>query len=398
MKITMTEDNYYRSYTAGQYAELKKEQAELEQNTNWETDVENLSIVPMATPLDVQLRMQDPSNQIPYDILSDTAENTGIMLAYNGKESCLRDCAIPSLLTTAGISGAGISRVEKEKLAEGISAFLTGSRAKSQVLTRCGKVSAIVSNQYQYMKGTELLTIAEGLEITFGTPVFRNGSISHAQTTAEWEFPDSADEITLAYNNALQLYGRSNNDKLMPVVQLRTSDTSSEAAKLITFLKHGSNMLLPLGGCSVTHIPPLEFDGEGHRITCLQKFSQESETLFAKLAEDISTLIPKMLSTHIEHPGNTFVALCKYAIIPQKWGGCLEEEIRNDFPDGSDCTFLDIYEKMTETTSLALADHSPESKRILDLEEGISKVARNHAVWKKYDLPGSVSWSAIKTY
>ena len=136
----------------------------------------------------------------------------------------------------------------------------------------------------------------------------------------------------------------------------------------------------------------------GVRLTPMEKFREETQTLFSKMEYDIADLIPKMLATSINHPGNTFVGLCKYAGIPQKWGGLIEEDIRADWPDMSGCTFLDIYEELTRSTALAIRDGlEPHSKRILTLEEGIAKVAKNRSSWKKYDLAGTVVWSVAKS-
>lgn len=260
-------------------------------------------------------------------------------------------------------------------------------------MTRAGKISAVVSKQYEYMPISELLGICEELEDTFGVMFFRGGSIAHDLTTAAFAFPDVAPQITAAYNSVLTNAGRPNSKELLvPVVQFRASDTSSEAAKLTTILKMGGQMV-PIGGFKVPHVAPLEYDQNHNRISCIDKFRQEAGTLFSKFEYDIKDLLPRMLDTEIHYPGNCFVGLCKYTGIPQKWGGIIEENLRNDWPDHSSCSFLDVYEALTEVTALAIRDGlAPYSSRILDLEEGIAKVSRNKASWTKYDLPGTVAW------
>ena len=140
----------YANYHETSFSELVADQEALERASKWEK-ASSLSVKPLATPMDVLVRSADPANDIPSEILYDTCENAGIMLEYDGVEACLRDCAIPSLLATAGISGGGVSRVEKEQLSIGLSAFLTGCRSASQILTRAGKVAAVVSARYEYM-------------------------------------------------------------------------------------------------------------------------------------------------------------------------------------------------------------------------------------------------------
>lgn len=390
-------DEYYESFDKSDYPKLRSAQVTLECYTSWKDDIisNQMKVIPLADPMEALSRSTDPANKIPYDILYDTTLNAGLMLYYEGEESCLRDCAMQSLKNTAGIDGPGFNRVPKEKLAEGITCFLVGSREKSRIMTRAGKVSAILSQQYQYMPCSQLLNICDSLQNTFGNAQFRGGSICHSMTVAEFEYPDSAQKITAAYNAALIHAGKPQTTQIVPVVQFRASDTSNAAAMLITYLKLGAAQLLPIGSVNVPHVAPREYYANGNRISCIEKFQQEADGLFAKMEYDIADLLPKMLATRIDHPGNCFVGLAKYAGIPQKWGGIVEEEVRMDWPDGSDCTFLDVYEALTQVTALAVKDgHSPYSTRVLDLEEGISKVARIRASWKKYDLPGTVAWSA----
>lgn len=390
-------DEYYESFGKGEYSKLISAQRDMEAHTFWEDDIvsNQMKVTALADPMDALSKNADPANTIPYDLLYDTTVNAGLMLNYEGKEACLRDCAMQSLKNTAGIDGPGFNRVPKEKLAEGITCFLFGSRDKSKIMTRAGKVSAILSQQYQYMPCTQLLDICDSLQDTFGIADFRGGSICHSMTVAEFEYPDSAQQITAAYNAALINAGKPSTAQITPVIQFRASDTSNAAAMLITYLKLGPGQLLPIGSVNVPHVAPREFDANGNRISCIDKFQAEADGLFAKLNYDIADLLPKMLATKIDHPGNCFVGLAKYAGIPQKWGGIVEEEVRMDWPDGSDCTFMDVYEALTQVTALAIRDGlSPYSTRVLDLEEGISKVARIRASWKKYDLPGTVAWSA----
>ena len=178
------EDNYcYESQT--DYAAIIAAQKELEDETTWDSG-KSLSVEPMETPMDAELRASDPINLIPKEILLDTADNAGIMLTYDGKTECLRDCAMPSLLSTAGISGLGIKRASKSDLAVGLSAFLRAARASSKILLRAGKIAAVVSEQYQYMPGSELLAAVDDLEAEFGKAIFQGGSVSHALTVAEF--------------------------------------------------------------------------------------------------------------------------------------------------------------------------------------------------------------------
>lgn len=391
-------DEYYRSFAKGQYSEFRAEQASLESESTWLDGVttKTLSLSPLDSPIEALSIANTPGNTIPHEILDDTSRNAGLILNDPfGKQYCLRDCSIPSLQNTLRLRGEVLAEMEKFDLADEFNRAFKYARNASRILIRGGKASAFLSMQYEYMPGSELLDICDGLQKQFGPANFVGGAICHSMTVAEWEYPASAAKITQAYNNALISAHKSPaTTALIPVIQYRASDTSNASAMLLTYLKLGPGQYLPLGGVEVPHVPPRAFHSNGTRYTCMEKFKEEAETLFSKLEYDIADLVPKMLATQINYPGNCFLGVAKYAGIPQKWGGRIEQDLRQDFPDGSDCSFLDIYEALTNATALAIQDgFDPQSTRVLDLEEGISKVAKNKASWKRFDLPGTVAWS-----
>lgn len=389
------EDAYSASFEKGEYADLKKAQTDLEAHTTWEKDIKKMEILSLETPMEAEIRYQDPCNKISKEILLDTVDNSGLMVSYNGKEECLRDCAMPSLLSTVEIRGVGIYRPEKTQQAVALTALLTGCREHSTIMSRAGKVSAIVSPKYEHMPIPSLLDITDNLDQYLGTPEFISGCVSHGITVAKFQYPDVAQEITDTYQTVLQAHGRSigSGEQIIPVVEFRSSDTTGEAAKLLTYLQLAPGHLMPIGdGVRVNHVTPYEFDDNNNRISAIQKFRQESQLLYSKLDYSIKELIPAMLTTPIRYPANTFIGLCKKAQIPQKWGGAVEEELRQDWPDGSECSFLDIYEYLTSVTKKALEENAPHSQRMLDLEEAIARIAHNRAIWTRFDLPGTVAW------
>lgn len=392
----MYKDNYYESFGPGNYDDMKATQRVFDDSTKWE-DIAcaDTQIIPVSEPM---FRANDPAlwSRFGEETWEDALENTGVALSYNGTAVALRSCAMKSLLEGIGASGPVFGRAPVGAVATALNTLIPHSRRKtSKVLLRADKASAVLSRQYQYMPASELLQVCEELQDSFGDARFRGGAISHSLTNADFEFPDASGKVTSAYHKVLEGAGRNpGTQRLIPMIQLRTSDTSNEAAKLLTYLKMGDNLMLPLGGIKVVHVQPTEFGRGGHRITCMDKFRQEAKTLYAKIGEDIETLIPKMLNVKINYPRNSFIGLCKYAGIPQKWGGLIEEELGYDFPNGSDCTFLDIYEALNRVVSKAVRDgYEMTSLRVLDLEEGICKVSRNSALWKHYDHPGTVAWS-----
>lgn len=396
MKIGKKEEDQFYMET-NKLSELIAQQEEMEAGTSWESEVSGFTVHPLLDAMTAWAMSRDPGNSISLETLQDTVANAGLMLEYGGKTACLRSCAMSSLLETAGISGGGISRVGKEALAIGLTAFLSGSRSSSRVMTRLGKVAAIVSSGYEYMPITSLLQIMQKLENTCGKAEFVDGAISHDRTIATFRYPGVSDHFTDVYNRVATAHGYPATKRITPYVQFISSDTSNDAATLITYLGLG-NVMVPLDSVRVPHIPPRETRADGTRKKAIEKFSEEVDALFGRLDTDIEAHIDEMLSVNIQHAGNCFVGLAKYARIPQKWGGVIEEEIRSDFPNGSECTFFEIYRALCQCTSVAIdSGLNSNSSRITDMEEGICKVFNNRQSWTKFDLPGTVVWSNQST-
>lgn len=387
----IVQDAYLRSYNGneeGNFGALKRDQKALEAGSEW-IPIGEFSVLPMEDESRIVEYQTAHGNHIPYEVLRDTANNAGLMLSYNGTAMCLRDCAMPSLLNTIGINGDAIRRASKEVLANGLSIFARCARKESKLLLRGGKVCAVLSPHYQTMPISELLEACSKLEKTFGLLCFRGGSIAHDMTVAEFEFPEKANTFSKVYAAAKGSYVGD----IIPIVQFQSSDTSGAAATLRTFLKL-NGIKVPLGGFRVTHTQ--KWEGK-QRTTSMSAFVKELDGVFAKMSYDINKLLPKMLETEINNPGNTFIGLCRYAGIPQKWGGAIEENIRAQWDGYAGCTMLDLYEAMAECIYGALKEgYQPYSPRVLALEEGIAKVANNPGKWKEFDLPGTVSWSARK--
>lgn len=383
-------DNYFCAYLPGEYEELKAEQARIESESEWVPCHTPLVCKASPDPIEALAKISDGS-KTPYEIYCDTHENTGLILEYEGKEVCVRTSAMPSLISTAGFNGPAMSRTPPEKLATVLSIGLETARGTSYILERGGKASAVVSESYERMPISEMLSICDELEDSFGPGDFTAGNISHSLTMAMWKFPTMAQKFTDDFNQRLRQAGRPPVSEMTPVVQFMSSDTSLDAAKLQTFVKASDGTLLPLGIVAVKH------DGR-QKTDRLEQFKDEVHGLFSRMRTELPSLIGDMLDTPIHHPRNTFVALCLYARIPQKWGGDIEGELADEFPDNcSDCTFLDIYTAMTRTITMAINSGNPlYSRRVLDLEEGIGKVARTPSKWTQYDLPGTVDWNPVK--
>ncbi len=75
------QDEFYRGFNGNsEYDALKEAQTELEDAMIWEKNASGFSVIPIATPMDAELRATDPVNSIPKAVLLDTAENSEIIL------------------------------------------------------------------------------------------------------------------------------------------------------------------------------------------------------------------------------------------------------------------------------------------------------------------------------
>ena len=120
------EDLWFQNYDKDEYLELRKAQKELEGETYWVHDIEKITILPLDNPMDAWNRFNSSGNSIPHEILTDTVENCGLMVNFDGREECMRDCAMPSLMSTIDVRGAGLYRPEKAEQAVALTALLTG--------------------------------------------------------------------------------------------------------------------------------------------------------------------------------------------------------------------------------------------------------------------------------
>lgn len=367
-------------------------QKDLEAQSVWIEGVKDLSAKAVETDMDVLEIFNRPDNRIGKDLLEDTADNSCIILNYDLREACLRDCAMPSLQKRIGFWGPGYGWVSKNNLAGILTKAFEGVRGTTKLLLRGEKISAVLSESYAYMPISELLDAVQELELEFGTAEFMGGAISHDRTHAKFRFPESSQDITDAYNNMMTCAGKQTAAVLTPVVEFRSSDTGVEAARLIPFLEADSSKynLLPLvEGISVNH-------QNSPKSTCMEKFKQEATELYSKMNSDLKSLFPAMLSHRINNPANAVIGICNHLRIPQKWGGLVEEDVRAMYPAG--CSFLDLFMALTETTSYAVQEgYSPQSMRVISLEEGLAKVSKNRQLWTKFDLPGTVNWVTPRT-
>ena len=78
------------------------------------------------------------------EIITDTIVNTGLLLKVRNQYYPVRNCAIKSILDRAGISGAGLRRVEKSVYARILNDCLKAAKGEALLRISEGKVSAVL--------------------------------------------------------------------------------------------------------------------------------------------------------------------------------------------------------------------------------------------------------------
>lgn len=194
-------DSY--SYTAVSEDDLVSEVTAMEENSEWRPDIESKEL--RLEAIESPMVAMDCSNRygLDYDLMQDTEENTKLLLDYWGEKMMVRDTAISTIGSTAGLYGNALGRMGVPLRAETLNNGLSVARGSSLILMRHGKVSAVHSGAeggYQIMPITALLdTSINALSNSFGDIEFREGFNSHGFTSALWALPDSQGEILDIY-------------------------------------------------------------------------------------------------------------------------------------------------------------------------------------------------------
>lgn len=116
-------------------------------NSFWERKTSrNLRLVAITSgsKVEEELKEKYADEGLDEDIITDTIINTGLLLKVKNQYYPVRDCAIKSILDRAGISGAGLRRVEKGVYARILNDCLKVAKGEALLRISEGKVSAVL--------------------------------------------------------------------------------------------------------------------------------------------------------------------------------------------------------------------------------------------------------------
>lgn len=315
------------------------------------------------------------------EILTDTMENTRLLL--RAKEKCypVRGCAVRTILSRACISGSALNKLDKPVLAEVLNHCM--KKAKGDALLRIAdeKVSAVHGgddSDYAVLPVPELFEhTAEYLKAEFRGATYAGGWYDHTMVTALWELP--ADEKMLgSYQSALAAHGKTADD-LSPALRLTTSDVGISGANLYPMLFKGENSrMLTLGN-------PLKLSHENG--ADLVQFDKKLKMIFSQYSYGLKKLTD-LLEVDIQYPENTLLGVMKQITIPKKLAFPAVDLFKAQYGDGS-CTAHDLYYAISEILFMLQCDGAS-GARIAQMEENIAKALS--VKWTEFDTSVPVNW------
>ena len=286
------------------------------------------------------------------EILSDTKNHTQLMLKvpgtdFPGEYLPVRDCAIHTILSRAGVKGDGLKRLDRKRYARIVNMCLQTAKGLSLIRLSDGKVAAVHGGDVTDYKILNMEQIFQ--ETIFylyknypGTKYIESsGSYDHSSATAMWELSGNP-ELVDAYQSALKQYGIKR-QVYAPALRLSTSDV---AAKSVT----------------ISQIYP--------------RYKQAIENL------------EKLLEIPIEHPVNTMIGLINKLDIGKKIGSEAVDLFVAQSGEGP-TNAHEIYYALNEVLFFAACRGSGNAQ-LLRLEEKLMRMLKYD--WSEFDVSGTVAW------
>lgn len=353
-------------------------------NSFWERrNSRNLRLVAITSGSRVEEEMKEKyaDEGLDEEIITDTIINTGLLLKVRNQYYPVRNCAIRSIFDRAGISGAGLRRVEKNVYARILNDCLKVAKGEALLRISEGKVSAVLGgdcHDYAVLDMEQVfLHSVDYLTANFKGCSYLAGFYEHDMASALWEL-SGEDDLLDAYRKELALH-RKTSDEMKPVVRITTSDTGSGGANIFPMLVSGKeNTTISLGS-------PLRL---GHRNgTNISEFDSQLKLLYGKYQLAAGNLV-KLLKVEVLNPVNCMKGVMDKLGIARKYAAEAVELFRAQYGEDP-CTAHDIYFGISEILYM-LACEGEEGSKIARMEETVAKALSVN--WKDYDIPGCYKW------
>lgn len=309
------------------------------------------------------------------DILTDTMENTRLLLKAQDKCYPVRSCAIKTILERARISGNALSKVEKPVLAKILNYCLNVTSGNALLRFSEGKISALHGgddSEYAILEIPLLFReMADYLNAAYPGCRFSGASYDHSIVTAVWNIEQ--DSLLDTYKEMLEDYG-INCDDMKPALRLTTSDVGISGANIYPMLLSGSKQkVITLGS-------PLKLEHKGG--ADLDKFKAQLPMIYAQYSVALNNLM-SLLKIEIEHPISCMLGVCKRLGIPKKLSYDAAVLFEGQNGDGP-CTAHDIYYGISEVIFM-MQCNGESGSRIAQMEENVARAFKVR--WHDYDIP-----------
>ena len=96
------------------------------------------------------------------EIVADTEKNTQLVLKIRGESYPVRDCAIKTILSRAGVNGAGLRKLDKATYAKVVNSCLKVANGEALIKVADGKVSAVHGGDTHEYSILDMIPISKG--------------------------------------------------------------------------------------------------------------------------------------------------------------------------------------------------------------------------------------------
>lgn len=316
-------------------------------------------------------------------IILDTEKNTQLALKIRGELYPVRSCAIKTILDRAGISGAGLRKLETADYAKVVNYCLKVAKGDALIKIADGKVSAVHGGDLHDYKILDMCTIFEVtmqyLNTHFKGSRYMEGSgvFDHYRVSAMWEL-NGNQELLDTYRKALDLHGLDEK-VLAPAVRLTTSDVAESGVNLYPMLlcEKGSRIINLGSPIRLAHT-------NGANIT---QFRKNLDMICSRYQDAICNLA-RLMDIEIRHPANCMRLMMKKIGIRKKLINEVVELFEAQSGTGP-CTAHDVYYAMNEASFVA-ACNGMQGHDIIGLEEQITRALAYD--WSEFDVGGEIKW------
>lgn len=243
---------------------------------------------------------------------------------------------------------------------------------KCKILIRDGKVAAMHSKSYSWLKPEDVIPMFEEyLSQTWPDASYDSGEVSHEFLVLNYLLNDDVAEA--GFKLLLQECGKTISGDVKAGIRVSTSDVGLSAVRFSAFYTV-ENVKINIG-------KPIEIihDGGNTLETIKTNLPQIASTL--QEAEDT---IEELGNIHISHPSGCLQRIClDHKQIPYGTAKEFIDVLDKEFPNG--CTAVDVYFTLNEIVETHHAKKPMSPTRYIDITEHVSRLMFLN--YEKYDLP-----------